>query len=236
MTGQASFPRRLPATQLGVHLADPDTADAVTVHSAGGGLIVGADQHGNPVTMTLFRPEPTLALLVGALRFAQLIAFRALAIGAQVLVQTGRTTAWSTFARESALRWGTSPTSPGVNQEHQATVNRPRLLIVGDSESSGTAEPLAAGAWSTVLMVRNELSETDTSALERADLALMQRLSTAEARLVCPIMNVPDEERTMTRVRGDMVALITHSHLRWARVVETMIERRVIGPIDRFSG
>lgn len=238
MTGRNSAPSRLPATELGSHFADADTVGAVALHSGGCGLIIGFNQDHHPVSLMLFRPEPTVALAVGGLRFAQLIAFRALAIGAHVVVQTGRPTAWSTFARSAAPSpYAIRLISPQAHHEQPGTVNQPQLLIV-DSESGAVAEAeeRSVAGWSAVLTVRAQLSGWDTPTLARADLALMQRLSPAEAELACTTMNVPDAEGPITRLRGDMVALITHSTLRWARIGQTMIERQLIGPIDRVYG
>jgi len=238
MTRRSSALNRFPATQLGTHLADADTVDAITVHSGGCGLAIGVNQHGSPVLIRLFRTEPTVALAVGGLRFAQLIGFRALAVGAQVVVHTGRPDAWLVFARlcaphPDAIRL----ISPRSGPAPPGAVNQPQLLII-DSESGALAEPETppAGSWSTVLTVRDELSGWDAPALVRADIVLLQRLSPAEAKLAAQTMNVPDVERPITQVSGDMVALITHSALRWARIAQTEAERRLIGPIDRHYG
>ncbi len=226
----------LPASELGVHLADADTADALSIHTGGCGLIIGVNDYGRPVAITLFRPEPTAVLAVGGLRLAQLIAFRALGIGAQLFVETGRPAAWSSFARESGLEWGASHIRTQVGHAQRGTLDQPQLLVV-DSESSAVAEAeeRTSGPWSAVLTVRSQLSAWDTAELARADLVLMQRLSDAEAKVACPLMNLPDCERALTMLRSDAVALITHSELRIVRVDQTSIEQRVIGEIDRLA-
>jgi len=220
-----------------MHLADADTADVVTVHTDGAGLIIGVNNHGQPVAIRLFRPELTSALAVGGLRFAQLITFRALAVGAQVVVQTGRPTAWSPFARMCAASAEALWINPDVEEDGPGTVNHPQLRVV-DSESPAAVEgeTQAAHQWSTVLTVREHLSGWDTPALARMDLALMQRLSPAEAHVVAATVNVPDFERQVAALTGRMVALITPATLHWARVAQTDIENRVIGPIDPAYG
>ncbi|SNS18095.1 type VII secretion protein EccE [Actinoplanes regularis] len=66
------------------------------------GVVVGRDRHGRPLQVRLFRPEPTQVMLVGGLQCAQLLAFRALAVGARVLVRTRRPQEWVPFARGTA--------------------------------------------------------------------------------------------------------------------------------------
>lgn len=227
---------RVPPSQLGVHVADDDTAGALFLDSGGWGLVMGVDDHARPVTIMLFRREPTVAVAIGAVRFAQLIAFRALAVGAQVLVQTPRPTAWSTFARGGDLTWGASGTAPQRNQEVAVTTDQPQLLVI-DSESRPIAEPdtqpHVGDSWSTVLTVRSQLSNWDASVVARADLALTQRLSAGESRLLCTAMNIPDAEEALTRLGDDVVALVSHSGVRFARIAQTTIERRLIGPLNR---
>ncbi len=227
----------LPLPQLGVHLADGDTADALSIVTGGCGLIMGVNDYGKPVTIGLFRPEPTAVLVVGSLPLAQLVAFRALGIGAQLFVETGRPAAWSHFARESGLDWGASHISTQVGHSQRGTPDQSQLLIV-DSESSvvAEAEERTVGAWSAVLTVRSQLSGWDTTELARADLVVMQRLSEVEASLACPIMNVPQCEQTLTTLAPDMVALIERAEVRTVRVAQTSIEYRAIGEIDRMTG
>ncbi|WP_203784008.1 hypothetical protein [Asanoa ferruginea] len=64
------------------------------------GLVLGYDRHGIPVVAKIFRPAPTRIVVVAGLRTAQLVAIRALALGAQVDVRTRRWAAWSGFADE----------------------------------------------------------------------------------------------------------------------------------------
>lgn len=67
------------------------------------GLMLGRNRHGNPVVARLFRPEQTRVLLVGGVRCAQLVALRAMALGARVMVQTARPRAWEPFVRGAAV-------------------------------------------------------------------------------------------------------------------------------------
>jgi type VII secretion protein EccE len=76
------------------------------------GLMVGANRHGGAVTVRLFRPESTRVLLVGGVRAAQLLALRAMALGALVVVQTARPRVWEPFVRGVGAPGGTIPLIP----------------------------------------------------------------------------------------------------------------------------
>src|SRR5262249_58046322 len=77
----------------------PPPLAALHLPAGGAGLMMDVNRHGEPTTIRLFRPEPTRVALFGGLRYAQLTALRALALGAQVVAQTGRPQAWEPFIR-----------------------------------------------------------------------------------------------------------------------------------------
>ena len=79
-----------PESHLGVHLADPRTLRTLELTADGAGLMLGRNRQRHPVTARLFRPEHTRVLLAGDLRCAQLFAFRALALNAQIIIQSAR--------------------------------------------------------------------------------------------------------------------------------------------------
>ncbi len=225
---------QLPANQIGIHLADPASIASITMSTGGSGLVIGVDQHGKPVVLRLFRPEPTTAFAVGGLRFAQLIAFRALAVGAQIIVQTGRPTAWGTFGRVTAdppdaIR----VVPPGTPHDRPGSADRPQLVVLDGDSSAADAERRASGGWAAVLTVRDQLTAWDIDAFVRADLVLMQTLSAMEAALVCSALNLADVEQSLTRLPADIITLVSHGTLRWARISQTPIEQQMLGSAFR---
>ena len=147
------------------------------------GMMVGTNRHGRAVTVRLFRPESTRVLLVGGVRAAQLVALRALALGALVVVQTARPRAWEPFVRGVGAPGGTIPLLPPGRAvaDGVGTALRPLLLIVDAGPVAAEAAP--GPPWRATLVVRDELTPADVDALSRADLALLQPLTSAEAAL-----------------------------------------------------
>lgn len=223
------------AGQLEPHLGGSDAASGLLLHSGGAGLVVGLDQYGEPVAVRFFRPEPTAAVAVGGLRFAQLLAFRALGVGAHVAVHTARPAAWAAFARirpepDDAIRL----VPPGTRLPGGGSLSRPRLALLdtGPGVSDGELEG-DRGAFTTVLSVHDELTAWDVDRLLRADLTFLQPLSTSEATLAASVLGKPELASTLARLPADMATVVGHGVVRWTRLAQTQIEIQTIGPCVR---
>ncbi|MEU7851556.1 type VII secretion protein EccE [Micromonospora parva] len=197
------------------------------------GLMVGTNRHGRAVTVRLFRPESTRVLLVGGVRAAQLMGLRALALGALVVVQTVRPRAWEPFVRGVGAPGGTIPLLPPGRAvaDGVGTALRPLLLIVDAGPVAAEAAP--GPPWRATLVVRDELTPADVDTLSRADLALLQPLTSAEATLAGAALGLGGSAEWLTRIREDMVAVVNRRALRWALLSPTPIEAQLIGPPRR---
>ncbi|MEV1157823.1 type VII secretion protein EccE [Micromonospora chokoriensis] len=193
------------------------------------GMMVGRNRHGGAVTVRLFRPESTRVLLVGGVRAAQLVALRALALGALVVVQTSRPRAWEPFVRGVGAPGGTIPLIPPGRPvaEGVGSALRPLLLVVDAGPVPADAEP--GPPWRATLVVRDELTPADVDTLSRADLALLQPLNAAEAALAGTALGLGGSAEWLTRIRDDMVAVVNRRALRWALLSPTPIESQLIG-------
>ncbi|MEV0425270.1 type VII secretion protein EccE [Micromonospora sp. NPDC050495] len=191
------------------------------------GLMVGTNRHGGGVTVRLFGPGPTRLLLVGGVRAAQLMALRALALGARVVVRTGRPRAWEPFVRGVG---GAVPLLPPGRPVGGAPGSPLRpLLLVAD----GGAPPAETGPWCSVLLLREEMAAADAPALARADLAILQPLDPGEAALAGAALGLGGSAAWLTRIRDDMVAVVNRRALRWALLSPTPIEAQLIGRPSR---
>lgn len=200
----------------------------------GDGLVLGLDRHGAAVTVRAFRPEPTTLLLVGAVRAAQLLTLRALALGAQVVVRTGRPGAWEPFVRAvSAPGHLVAVVPPGQPAfDGSGTALRPQL-VVDDARPSAGVLPVPPAPWRTVLTVREELTPADIDPLTRADLVVAQPLTPAEAALATQALGLGDVGEWLARIRGDMVGIVHQRSIRWAVLSTTHIEQQLLGRVAR---
>lgn len=221
-------------SQIGGHLADADTADAVRVHTGGAGMILGADHRGRAVTATVFRPEPTAVVTVGSLGLAQLVGFRALALGAHLVVATARPSAWASLGAVSATTvGGMQIVPPDVPLQGQGSTRSP-LLLVRDSDAVAAAGGIPAVlSWTTLLTVREQVGSWDTGPYASADLVLVQGLAPPEAEVLCPALSIPEYREAFCAVPPGTIGLVTQGGVTWARVAQTAVEHQVIGPIER---
>ncbi|WP_436837514.1 type VII secretion protein EccE [Micromonospora rifamycinica] len=225
----------LPGLAATLPLAVPTVAEVtapgaeppeLTLHRAG--LVVGADRHGGAVTVRLFRAEGTRLVLVGGLATAQLLVLRAMALGAGVVVQTGRPRAWEPFVRGVDGHQGGVVVVPTGRAVGAGGAPLRPLLVVVDA-GTPAAEPAPGAGWVSTLVVRDELTPADLDTLGRADLAVLQPLDPAEAALAGTALGLGGSAEWLTRIRDDMVAVVNRRALRWALLSPTPIESRLVG-------
>lgn len=217
-------------TQVGTHIADADTADAIRVRTGGAGLLLGADDRGQPLIARLFRPEPTAVVVLGQLGFAQVVSFRALALGAAVAVTTTRPSAWSALYRAAADTPGAVEISwPDRPPEWTGSSLRPQLLLV-DSNSAATVGSMdAVQGWSTLITIREQLADHDANLVGRADTILVQGLRAHEVALLGRAANVLKYAPMLAAMSEPSIAVIHRGLVRSARLALTTIERELIG-------
>lgn len=221
---------------VGAHLADPGALSAFAGH-CGGGVVVGLDRHRTPVVLRMFRPEPTRLAVIGALRCAQLLTVRAMAVGARVFVETGRPDAWADFGQRFALRGdgfsvggvGAGAAGAASGKSGPASYDRPRLVVVDAGYPVAVA---STGGWQATLVLREELTERDVD-LFAADVAIVQRLSEAEAMIAARALPTPQVREWLPRIAPEMVAIVGGHGLRWALLSPTTIERRLLTSVAR---
>lgn len=197
------------------------------------GLMLGRNRHGGPVVIRLFRPEQTRALLVGGVRAAQLVALRAMALGARVVVQTARPRAWEPFVRGAAVPGESIAVVPPGRQIEIAPGSALHpLLIVVDIGPVG-ADNRPGEGWQATLVVRDEFSAADVDVASRADLLILQPLRPEEATLIGGALGLGEVAQWMTRIRPDMVGVVNRRAVRWAALAHTPIETQLTGPPGR---
>jgi type VII secretion protein EccE len=210
-------------------LSSPPGGDVAHLHLpfGGDGLMIGTNRHGAPVTLRLFRPEPTRVVLVGGVRAAQLFALRAMALGARVVVQTSRPYSWEPFVRGVSAPGDTIALVPAgrpVALPPGAPMH-PLLLVV----DVGPVGAEAGAGWQATMVVRDELAPVDVDALSRADLVLLQPLRPDEAALAAGTLGLGEAQEWLTRIRADMVGVVNRRSVRWALLSATPIEQQLVG-------
>src|SRR5262249_11529018 len=108
------------------------------------------------------------------------------------------------------------------------------LVVIDSGPVGAPAVPPHEAPWRATLLVRDELSATDVDALARADLALLQPLTPAEAATAGSALGLGGSPEWLTRIQADMVGVVLpRRRVRWIRLSPTPIEQQVIGAVAR---
>jgi hypothetical protein len=199
----------------------------VAVPGGRAGLVIGQDRVGDLVSVAVFRPRPTRVVVVGGPRFAVLLGFRALALGARISIESAYPTQWSLLVRLGLELDGAATRRPA------GLPPRPELTI--RDQPAGSDAPEDPTPWSTTLTVRPGVSAADADLLARADLVLAQPLSPPEAVLLAAALGRPAAEAAgFTGLRPESVTILGNEPTTWVRLVPTLVEYHLIGdPAER---
>jgi hypothetical protein len=219
---------------VGRHRAPEVALNHLQVSSPGTGLVLGYDQAHQPVLVRLFRPEPTRVALVGGLWISRLIAFRALALGAWVIVFTGRPEAWRGFgawATHQDSRVTVVPSDQAVAVTGSSL--RPALLLY-DGDLLGAAIRPALGPWQSQLTVLRRLTAYGVPAMQESSLFLTQRLDGDETGAAAPVLRLPTQTAALVQgMTHDMLAMFSGGTNSYVWVTPTSVEHHQFGAPHR---
>jgi hypothetical protein len=191
-------------------------------------LRIGSDRDHRPVPIRLFRTEPTKVTLVGAVWTAQMVAFRALATGARVVVVTADPGAWNGLGPWATGRHDRVAVLPGEAPLAVSGSAQQPILLVYDLGLVGPTAPPELGPWQTQITVLRELRTAGVPALHGVDLVVLKRLSAAEAMLSAgPLRLSAQSVQLLQRLEDEMVALLGGGADRYVWLRLTEIERQL---------
>jgi hypothetical protein len=219
--------------------ADPAMLDAISPSGDRGGIVLGSGLNGEPLTISALRPTPTRIVLAGGLYLARQVALRAMAVGAWVVVATGRPTEWQVLTR-AAGESHDGRQSPLVQIRRLSPVELPRpsedapLLVVTDGGPTPQDLFPPRSPWQTTVYVLPYLHPQAGATANAADLVLMQRLPMGQAELAARIWRLPPQMmRQLTTLKDDQVVALGRNLWRPLRLVTTGKEQEILGPVRR---
>ncbi len=219
--------------RIGLHSTSPEALAGNELRVGGAGLMVGRNRQKLPVALRLFRSKPTQMLLVGGVRCAQLLAFRALALGARLFIQTAREQEWDAFLRRCGVgREMAAFLPPGASPPVPGTLAQPHLVIVDVGPTMEPA-PGAGAPWRATLVIRDDLASWDVGLLQHSDVVVLQRLTEVEAAVAASALGLAEAESWLPRIHPEMVALISRARLQWVLLGPTATEQALMGSVAR---
>lgn len=221
-------------TSTGMHTAGHQAFDDQELVTGGAGLMVGRNRQKLPVVLRPFRPVPTRMLVIGGVGCAQLLAFRALAVGARLLIQTAREQVWDAFLRRCGVGRETAAfLPPGAPLPTAAAHGAPHLVVIDAGASLGGPPATANGPWQATLIVRDDLANWDEGLLQQSDIVLLQRLTEQEAAIASTALGIRQAETYLPRLPGEMVGLVSRARLQWVMLSTTPTEQGILGSVAR---
>ena len=220
-------------------LVSPSMLDAVSPSGDRGGMVLGSGPQGEPMVISALRPAPTRIVLVGGLYLARQVALRAMAVGAWVVVATGRPDAWQSLQKAA----GTGPDgrpAPLVQIRRLSPVELPRpsedgpLLVVNDGGPTPQELFPPRSAWQTTVYVLPYLHPQAGATANAADLVLLQRLPVGQAQLAARIWRLPPPMvQELTTLKDDQAIALGNNLWLRLRLVTTQREQDILGPVRR---
>jgi len=218
---------------------DPTMLDAISPSGDRGGIVVGSGLKGEPLTISALRSTPTRIVLVGGLYLARQVALRSMAVGAWVIIATGRPAAWQLLPKAAGNQPNGRP-SPLVQIRRLSPVELPRpsedapLLVVTDGGPTPQDLFPPRSPWQTTVYVLPYLHPQAQTIANAADIVLMQRLPLGQAELAARIWRLPPQMmRQLTTLNDDQVVALGQNLWRPLRLVSTSKEQQLLGPIRR---
>jgi ESX secretion system protein EccE len=226
--------------RTGSHLVSRAALAQLGLAAPAAGLVVGVDYQSAPVAVRLFRPEPTRVTIVGGNWAPQVLVFRALAAGAQVLLISDYAENWLSFAQHatgssdrlvavsSHLSVGTARNAAQMLSAG-ATARAP-ILVVDDRGQAASAFAAPLGPWQAQITLLHQLDQSGMPMVQGCDLAILQRLGQAEATLAGHALRLSTASLAIVQTMSDDVfALIADGEERYVKVTQTDIERSYTG-------
>lgn len=218
---------------------DPALLDAISPSGDRGGIVLGSGLQGEPLTISALRPAPTRIVVVGGLYLARQVAMRAMAVGAWIVVATGRPTAWHVLSKAAGNQPNGQP-SQLVQIRRLSPVELPRpsedapLLVVHDGGPTPQDLFPPRSPWQTTVYVLPYLHPQAGAMANSADLVLMQRMPIGQAELAARIWRLPPQMmRQLTTLKDDQVVALGRNLWRPLRLVTTSKEQQILGPVRR---
>jgi hypothetical protein len=196
------------------------------------GLLLGEDRRSRPVVLRMFGPKAVRVTAVGGVWFGQLLVFRALALGARVVVRTTSPQQWQNLGSAATGRADRLQVTGGDQQPSAVAGPAQPLFVLDDFGQMGAT--VTAMPWLAHVTLLRQLTARGANPLKDADVVLLQRLSAAEAEIVASVLRL--EQRNAMRVQAlfdDMVAVVGGEIDRQASLTPTAVERDLLGPPGR---
>lgn len=218
------------------HTVRPDQLASLALPVGDDGVVIGVDDEGRPAVIGINRPTPYDVTLIGGLWTAQVLALRAAATGARIVVETGRAQAWSNLAQAAC---GGQPWialhDVGRVPAQGPTAGSP-VVVVRDCGIGPPRGRVVSGPWQSVVTLLPYLSPAAPGLMEKSSLVGIQRVSPDEAVQIGHLMHLPaDETRTLSTLTDGVTLWCTRRDRQFVMTRATDAESGLLGSARRMD-
>jgi hypothetical protein len=233
-TGRAAVPVRGPRHER--HSLEPQELGALALPVGDDGVVIGTDSAHRPAVLGLFRPRPVEVALVGGCYLARLLALRAVATGARIVVETARPQLWAPLAQNAG--GGQQVVTVAAVRRVGATgaSGASPVLLIRDCGARPPRDAQAGSPWQTTLTLLPYLDPGHASSLINVDLLALQRISPQESRLAAGIARLDDDDiRALPELPDELTLWCARRGRRYVRCAPTGLETALLGAPRRVD-
>lgn len=195
------------------------------------GVMIGQESR-QPLVVRLFRPKQTQVGVFASTYVARVLAHRALAVGAQIVVVTARPAIWTPLVRSAPSGPWVTVVPPNSSIPAGGSALRPPLIV--DDVGVGGATRRELGPWQTGVTLRPYLAEQAVGTLHAFDMVVLQRTSPESVPIIRQAFGIPaDSAQWLPRMPDDTVALVERGQVRFVGLAVTQVEQMAFGKPTR---
>jgi len=209
-TEQRLIPARGP--QLEKHVLEPAEFDALSLPVGDDGVVIGTDQGSRPAVLSMFKPKALDIALVGGSYLAQLLALRATATGARVVVETARPQLWAPLAQNAGGGQQVIAVVPVRRVGNLGATAASPVLLLRDAGARPPRSSAPKTPWVTTLTLLPFLDPSYSGHLITADYVAMQQISPPEAEIAARLFRLSPQDVSALPTLLPELALWTARH------------------------
>jgi hypothetical protein len=210
--------------------------DALAFPVGDDGVVIGTDAAHRPAVLGLFRPRSMDGVLVAGSYLAQLIALRAVATGARVVIETARPELWTALAQNASGGQQVVAVVPVRRVGALAATAASPVLLIRDCGARPPKSAAPKTPWQTTFTLLPFLDPGYAGQLVGADLVALQRVSPQEAELAARVVRLGDDDVQSLPELPDEVTLWCARHGRqYVYGAPTQLESGLLGAPRRMD-
>lgn len=218
------------------HTVRPEQLASLALPVGDDGVVVGVDGEGRPAVLGIVRPTPYDVTLIGGLWTAQVLALRAAATGARIVVETGRAPAWEGLVRAA----GGDGAGLALHEVGRVPPQGPSagspVVVVRDCGIRPPRGRVASGPWQSVVTLLPYLSPVAAGLMEKSSLVGIQRVSPDEAEQIGHLMRLgPDDTRALSTLTDGVTLWCTRRDRQFVMIRATDAESGLLGDARRMD-